>query len=184
MIKDFIPFGSALLGALTGGFITYNISSAKEKKEGYRKQLESSLELQKINFKLLGIFNELELILDVYVSSQVEIKGYDVITVTDKIQKCSDELAELYVVSLAHAIHMKIEEFEFVKKIHDATRNHYLDVTKRDDEAVINNSKIYSEKNIIALQAASKKIAILQGSIMGKETSYVESYIKKYNKHL
>ncbi|MBJ8039057.1 hypothetical protein JDS78_02095 [Bacillus cereus group sp. N17] len=176
VLKSLIPLGSALLG----GYITYRMNRAKEIKEVAKKQLESLFELQKINFKILGIFNELELKLSVYVSSPVVIEGYDGITVTDKIQKCSDELVELYVVSLAHAIHMKIDEFEFVKQAHDETRNYYLAVTERND----NNSKIYSEKNIMALQAASKKVEILQRSLIEKEKSYVESYMKKYNKNL
>ncbi|MCU5085403.1 hypothetical protein OCA23_18885 [Bacillus cereus] len=45
-LKDFFPFGSAILGAVTGGFITYKITKAKEKKENHQKRVECILELQ------------------------------------------------------------------------------------------------------------------------------------------
>ncbi|MEM5660012.1 hypothetical protein AAHB62_31930 [Bacillus cereus] len=35
-LKDLIPFGSALVGALTGGGITYSLSRVKEKKKPLR----------------------------------------------------------------------------------------------------------------------------------------------------
>ncbi|MED1407290.1 hypothetical protein P4U07_32090 [Bacillus mycoides] len=65
-LKDLIPFGSAFLGALTGGYITYSLSKAKEKKETAKKRLESLFELQRINFKLLSSFADLELKLKIY----------------------------------------------------------------------------------------------------------------------
>ncbi|HDR7847486.1 TPA: hypothetical protein QCY30_002160 [Bacillus toyonensis] len=54
-LKDFFPFGSAMLGAMTGGLITYNITKAKEKKEKHQKRVESIFELQA---KLSEMLNE------------------------------------------------------------------------------------------------------------------------------
>ncbi|MHC2834798.1 hypothetical protein [Bacillus sp. F9_6S_D1_P_5] len=51
-LKDLIPFGSALLGTLTGGYITYSISRAKEKKEKRLKGLESINELKLLIYEI------------------------------------------------------------------------------------------------------------------------------------
>lgn len=51
-LKDLIPFGSALLGTLTGGYITYSISKAKEKKEKRLKGLESINELKLLIYEI------------------------------------------------------------------------------------------------------------------------------------
>ncbi|HDR4695205.1 hypothetical protein [Bacillus cereus] len=183
-LKDLIPFGSTLLGAITGGVITYSLFTVKERKEGAKKQLESLFELQRVNYKLLSSFNELLGKLTMYNFLPNEEEEYSADEITNMIQKCSDNLAELNVVSLAHAVNMKKDIFEFVKQTHEDTRLLFLRVTEQN---IVNDSgrfKIYSGQNVAFLERASKRIEILQRDLMENEKQYVERYMKKYNKHL
>ncbi|PFM33596.1 hypothetical protein [Bacillus cereus] len=183
-LKDLIPFGSALLGAGIGGTITYKLFTVKEKKEGEKKQLESLFELQKINYKLLSSFNELLGNLSMYLFLPNEKEKFGADEITDMIQKCSDILAELNVVSLAHAVHMKNDVFELVKQTHEDTRLLYLKVTEGNTVKDIGDFKIYSQQNVVFLEKVIKRIAILQSDLMEKEKQYVERYMNKYNKNL
>ncbi|PRT19820.1 hypothetical protein [Bacillus wiedmannii] len=183
-LKDLIPFGSALLGACIGGTITYRLFTVKERKEGAKKQLESLFELQKINYKLLSSFNELLGNVSMYILLPNEQEKCSADEITDMIQKCSDNLAEMNVVSLAHAVHMKNDIFELVKQAHEDTRQYYLKVTEGNTVEGAGYFKIYSQQNVIYLEKAIKRIAILQSYLMEEEKQYVEQYMKKYNKYL
>ncbi len=183
-LKDLIPFGSALLGAGFGGTITYKLFTVKEKKEGAKKQLESLFELQKINYKLLSSFNELLGNLSMYIFLPNEQEKFSADEITDMIQKCSDNLAEMNVVSLAHAVHMKNGTFDLVKKAHEDTRLFFLKVTVGYTVEDVGYFKIYSQQNVTFLERASKRIERLQRDLMEKEKQYVERYMTKYNKHL
>ncbi|MED2186828.1 hypothetical protein [Bacillus wiedmannii] len=183
-LKDLIPFGSAFFGACIGGTITYKLFTVKEKKEGEKKQLESLFELQKINYKLLSSFNELLGNLSMYIFLPNEKETFSADEITNMIQKCSDNLAELNVVSLAHAVYMKNDIFELVKQAHEDTRLLFLKVTEGNTVKDVGYFKIYSQQNVNFLEKASKRIEILQRDLMGKETQYVERYMNKYNKNL
>ncbi|UTG85129.1 hypothetical protein [Bacillus paranthracis] len=183
-LKDLIPFGTALLGAGIGGSITYGLFTVKERKEGAKKQLESLFELQKINYKLLSSFNELLGNLSMYIFLPNEQEKFSADEITAMIQKCSDILAEMNVVSLAHAVHMKNDIFEAVKQTHEDTRQLYLKVTEGNTVEGTGYFKIYSQQNVIFLEKVIKRIAILQSDLMEKEKQYVERYMEKYNKHL
>ncbi|PEI32374.1 hypothetical protein CN644_23995 [Bacillus wiedmannii] len=183
-LKDLIPFGSALLGAGIGGTITYGLFTVKERKEGTKKQLESLFEIQKINYKLLSSFNELLGNVSMYIFLPNEQEKFSADEITDMIQKCSDNLAEMNVVSLAHAVHMKNDMFELVKQAHEDTRQLYLKVTEGNKVESVGYFKIYSQQNVIFLEKAIKRIAILQRELTEKEKQYVEQYMKKYNKYL
>ncbi|HDV8362670.1 TPA: hypothetical protein RKT18_005566 [Bacillus cereus] len=174
----------AIVSALLGWYTTTRIAKAKERKEDARKQLEALYELQKINYKLFGSFFELQHKLQIYVSSSVEKEGYSAIIVTDMIKKCSDELAELNVVSLSHAIHMKQSVFDLVRKTHEEARINYLSVTKGNRSTMDGVLKIYSEENVFSLEKVIGNIEILQRNLLEKEKKYVEQYMKKYNKNL
>ncbi|HDX9631846.1 TPA: hypothetical protein ROY30_005616 [Bacillus cereus] len=180
VLKSLVPFGSALLG----GYITYSMSRAKEKKEVAKKQLESVFELQKINFKLLGMFNELKISLHRHAFSDVQTEEYSGKIVADKIQKCLNEWIELNVASLAHAVNMEKGIFELVKKTHDEATVHFMPVTKAENVVIKGMTRIYSEKNISSLETVYDKIEHLQTALMEQEKVYVERYMKKYNKHL
>lgn len=56
-----IPFGSALLGAMVGGGITYATAKAKERKEERVKRLESLFEMQSNLLILIHKFNNIKL---------------------------------------------------------------------------------------------------------------------------
>ncbi|WP_367899817.1 hypothetical protein [Bacillus pseudomycoides] len=177
-LKDLIPFGSALVGALTGGYITYSLSRIKEKKETVKKQLESLFELQRINFKLLNSFTDSLMILDKYALLPTEKEDYDVDKVTRRILECSNELAELYVVSLSHAVHINQDIFKLVKKTHDNTRFLFVEIQKSNENVVNGIVRTYSHKNRNALNEAIDNIALLQDTLMQIEEKYVERYIK------
>lgn len=51
-LRDFIPFGSAMLGAVTGGFITYSMSRATQRKEKRLKGLQSISELKLLIYEI------------------------------------------------------------------------------------------------------------------------------------
>ncbi|WP_377865789.1 hypothetical protein [Bacillus sp. R86525] len=180
VFKSLVPFGSALLG----GYITYSMSRAKEKKEVAKKRLESVFELQKINFKLLGMFNELKTSLYIHAFSDVQTEEYSGKKVTEKVQKCLNELIESNVESLAHAVNMEKGVFELVKKAHDEANVQFKPVTKAENVVIKGMTRIYSEKNISSLDTVYDNIENLQTALMEQEKVYVERYMKKYNKHL
>ncbi|MGF9965963.1 hypothetical protein [Bacillus rhizoplanae] len=127
--KDFFPFGSAMLGALIGGFITYRLTKAKERKEAREKRLESLFELQRLNFKLLRSLTDLEIKLKIYISASPEIEDYNVKVVSNKIHECLDELADSHVVALGNAVHISREVFECINKKHDEIIKLFVPVT-------------------------------------------------------
>ncbi|NRQ69740.1 hypothetical protein HQK17_16350 [Bacillus cereus] len=180
LLKILIPLGSTLFG----GFITYSLWRVKERKEIAQKQLESLFELQKINFKLLDNFNDLETSLDIYVSSPSVVEPYNQSLVTEKIKQCSSELAEVYVVTLANAVHINSETFEYAKQMHEEARRLFVNVTKSNYTYVNGELRGYTTQNLNTLQKATMKIAQLQDFLMRKESLYVERYINKYNKKL
>lgn len=51
-LKDLLPFGSAMLSAVTGGFITYSMSRATQRKEKRLKGLESINELKLLIYEI------------------------------------------------------------------------------------------------------------------------------------
>lgn len=177
-LKDLIPFGSALVGALTGGCITYGLSRVKEKKETTKKQLESLFELQKINFKLLSSFTDSLMILDRYVLLPTKVEDYDGDKVTRRIVECSDELADLYVASLSHAVHINKDIFKLVKKAHDDTRFLFVEIQKSNINQAWGFVRTYSQENRDALNAAINIIAMLQDKLMQMEVEYVNRYIQ------
>ncbi|MED1060377.1 hypothetical protein [Bacillus mycoides] len=174
VLKSLIPLGSALLG----GYITYRMNRAKEKKEADKKQLESLFELQKINFKLLSSFTDCLMILDKYALLPTEKEDYDMDKVTRRILECSNELAELNVVSLSHAIHINKDIFKLVKETHVETRLLFPGIQKSNPNMVNGVVRTYSFENKNGLNSAIEKIALLQNTLMLMEEKYVERYIK------
>ncbi|MGN4944563.1 hypothetical protein [Bacillus cereus group sp. MYBK104-1] len=180
IMKILIPLGTAILG----GLITYCLSKIKENKEIAQKQLESLFELQKINFKLLDNFNELETSLDIYVSSPTVIEPHSQLIVTEKIKKCSSELAEAYVSTLVNAVHINGETFKQAKQVHEEVRLLFVSVTQSNYTNVNGELRGYTAQNLYALQAVTMKIAKLQEYLMEIESSYVDQYINTYNQKI
>ncbi|HHK5535006.1 TPA: hypothetical protein ACQUHH_003475 [Bacillus mobilis] len=178
VLKILIPLGSTIFG----GLITYRFNKVKEKKEIAQKQLESIFELQKINFKLLDSFNDLETSLDIYVSSPTVVEPYSQSIVREKIKKCSSELAEAYVLTLANAAHINSETFKHAKQVHEEVRTSFVSVTRSNYTKVNGELRGYTIQNLNALQAVTMKIAKLLDHIMKIEAPYVEKYINTYNK--
>ncbi|KAA0766382.1 hypothetical protein [Bacillus sp. SH5-2] len=177
-LKDFFPFGSAMLGAITGGCITYSLSRIKEKKEITKKQLESLFELQKINYKLLSSFTDCLMILDRYVLLPTKIEDYDGDKAARRIVECSNELADLYVASLSHAVHINKDIFKLVKQVHDDTRFLFVKIQKSNINEVRGIVKTYSHENRGALSTAISHITLLQNTLMQMEAEYVNRYIQ------
>lgn len=177
-LKDFFPFGSAMLGAVTGGCITYSLSRIKEKKEITKKQLESLFELQKINYKLLSSLTDSLMILDRYVLLPKKIEDYDGDKAARRIVECSNELDDLYVASLSHAVHINKDIFKLVKKVHDDTRFLFVEIKRSNIHETRGIVKIYSHENRSALSTAISYISRLQHTLMQMEAEYVNRYIQ------
>lgn len=177
-LKDLIPFGSAFLGAITGGSITYSLSRAKEKKEEIKKRFEAMYEIQSINYKIIGRFKSLEGILQTYILSPVVMEQS---TVTDKIQECLNEWAELYVLTLANAVYITEDIFQDTKQVHEDIRRLLLSVINPNITNINGQIRMYTDVNLVALQKATEKISILQDDLMEKEPHLVRHYMKKYN---
>ncbi|MFV8517136.1 hypothetical protein [Bacillus sp. SBS7] len=178
--KDFFPFGSAMLGACTGGFITFMLTRSKDRKERKEKRLNSLFELQQLNFKLIRSLTDLELKLSVYISAQQEIEGYNVETINETVQKCLDELADARVVSLGNAIHINGEVFKAVSVGQAEVMKLFVPVTVQNKFIDNGRLKVYSQDNLIAVQNTFKKIVYLQDMLMQQERKYVNQYINKY----
>ncbi|MFJ8453338.1 hypothetical protein [Bacillus paramycoides] len=178
--KDFFPFFSAIIGAITGGTITSVLTKSKEKKERREKRLNSLFELQRLYFKLIRSLIELELKLDVYISSPQEVEGYSVDVVNGAIHKCLDELADARVVSLGNAIHISDEVFNSVNVGMEEAMLLYVPVTVQKKHIHNGQLKFYSNDNLTAIQNTHKKIADLQRILMKQEKIYVSNYINKY----
>lgn len=178
-LKELLPFGTTLFGAITGGLITYRLSKLKEKKEAEEKRLESLFELQRIHFKLIRSFTDLQLHLEIYISVLEESEKNSVEVVTNKIIDCSDELMDSRVLSLGKAVHISEEVFEVINTKHDEIRFAFYEITVANENNVNGMKKVYSERNLTALKIAFNHIATLQEYLMKTEKKYSEMYIKR-----
>ncbi|XKK19196.1 hypothetical protein HFP67_23790 [Bacillus sp. CB102A.1] len=134
--------------------------------------------MQKINFKLLSSFTDSLMILDRYVLLPTKKEDYDEEKVTSRIVECSNELADLYVASLSHAVHINKDIFKLVKKAHDDTRFLFLKIQKSNISQARGFVRTYSQENRDALNTAIDKIAMLQDTLMQMQEEYVDRYIQ------
>lgn len=177
--KFLVPLVSAVLG----GLISYKLLRIKEKKEEATKRLESLYEIQNINYKMLGSFSDLEESLNIYVLSTEIVVPDSQLIVANKIKKCSDELAEFYVLTLANAVYLNEDVFNHAKKTHEDIRFLFLGVIKNNYTTVNGKLKVYTQKNQEFLRQATDKIALFQHALAEEiEPNLVKHYMEKYNK--
>lgn len=176
-LKDLIPFGSALFGAVTGGFITYKITRAKERKEFKIKRLESIFELQKISIEMLNSFSDLKIKLDLYMLHPEE-EAYKLDVIVNKMNKCMSELADSRVRFLGNALHVSKEVYDYVSEKYVKLMNLFMYVVTIN-RSMSNEIEIaYSKSNGEALDKVINEIGNLQRFLMDQEKKYVELYIK------
>ncbi len=92
--------------------------------------------------------------------------------------ECSNELADLYVASLSHAVHINKNIFRLVKKAHDDTRFLFVKIQKSNISQARGFVRTYSQENRDALNTAIDKIAMLQDTLMQMQGEYVDRYIQ------
>lgn len=178
--KDFFPFFSAILGAITGGTITFMLTKSKEKKERREKRLNSLFELQRLYFKLIRSLLDLELKVSVYISTPQEVEGYSIDAINSMVPNCLDELADVRVASLGNAIHVSEEMFKLVNDGMEEAMLLFVPVTVQKNYIHNGQLKFLSNDNLIAIQNTHKKIAELQMVLMKQEKIYVSNYFNKY----
>ncbi|MGY2613187.1 hypothetical protein [Bacillus pretiosus] len=185
-LKDFIPFGSAMFGAITGGIITYKIAKAKENKEALQKKVESILEL---DARLRHIQNELIGFKDKVLKLREKI---NFIQTSDR-EKFYKEFEKYF---YEHIIEKR--EILFLLAIHINekmfinTRVIYNDIlfvfgTSRKGEFrgdVVKDFEQYLELVIDTMGKVKLKIDKLMVNLRANELKYTNLYLKKYIKDI
>ncbi|SCN41646.1 hypothetical protein [Bacillus wiedmannii] len=181
-LKDLIPFGSALLGTLTGGYITYSISKAKEKKEKRLKGLESISELKLLIYEMSNDAIDLqgkleaELNRDELFGSDENLKAIVIKTREFFNNLLTGKWTDFYI----KAVHIN-------KEVYLETRSKYrklLDLQGELMRAGIsikkNGVKLYLKEVIDIVNSSFELLSELVSFLEKKEGKLIEEYMIKY----
>ncbi|MGE1126323.1 hypothetical protein [Bacillus wiedmannii] len=181
-LKDLIPFGSALLGTLTGGYITYSISKAKEKKEKRLKGLESISELKLLIYEMSNDAIDLqgkleaELNRDELFGSDENLKAIVIKTREFFNNLLTGKWTDFYI----KAVHIN-------KEVYLETRSKYIKLLDLQGELMRagisikkNGVKLYLKEVIDIVNSSFELLSELGSFLEKKEGKLIEEYMIKY----
>ncbi|MFE9078397.1 hypothetical protein [Bacillus mobilis] len=184
--------GSALLGAMVGGGITYAIAKAKERKEEREKRLESLFEIQSAMLILIHKFNKTEAKVEKnhYLNNgeiEVEIpfekssfeKLVDIVPIENLINELKEELINFRPTLLGNTVHMgeKVyleiyEQFETIWKMY----NHFANQAGQDASKL---GPYYKKETLNNIVKVNERMRIMYINLEHYEKKYVSHYTKK-----
>ncbi|MDY0944294.1 hypothetical protein [Priestia megaterium] len=173
-LKPFIPFGSSILGAIVGGFITYNVF---EKKKIREKRLESLFELialtQKTSVKANNICSDFKKHL-----YKEEIDD-ELRTVQKKfVDFMSNDIYEIDLEMPSLAIHINTEVLNQVINCLEEIKKRSKKI--ESDPKYNNDFKSYIEGRIAFLTNLEKKLDKTSYFLRDQASKYSQKYMSKY----
>ncbi|EJS59062.1 hypothetical protein ICE_01617 [Bacillus cereus BAG1X1-2] len=185
-LKDLIPFGSAMIGAVTGGIITYKMNKIKDKKERLQKRAESILELQ-------AKLSEMQI-------ETIDLK-MEVLIIQDKVNTTQDTNREHFFrnlkkyfheqitgrreILLSLAIHIDKTVFIEVAKTYNMIFEIFGKTNKGNFQGdILKDFEKYLELVTNTLDEIKIKINKLMIYLRKKEWEYTQYFLKKYLKDI
>ncbi|MGD2273233.1 hypothetical protein [Bacillus wiedmannii] len=184
-LKDFIPFGSAMLGAVTGGLITYTMSKSTQRKEKRLKGLESINELKlliyDINLSLYKMKREIE----------KEYKENGISGSEGKLFEHLKKIPDFYnrmligewAVVYTKAVHINTSVYsathDTYNKINFLYNKKGLDIS---NGAFEKGPEWFVQKYLEVLKNSEKLLDNLTGFLEEKEQELIQEYMNKYIK--
>ncbi len=183
-LAPLIPVGSAFLGALTGGTITYGISRSTKKKESKLKSVESISELKRLIYIIYNSACKVQSMIE------AEEKKGDLTLIYNKLGEFIEEVEGFFNKFLSgewsdfyiKAVHVSNEVF--IKTIQT-----YFELSGNKGKTEQNKSKIHEEGMQWFLEETKamidKSVESLEGLMKfleDQESKLINEYMKKYIK--
>ncbi|MFV8517133.1 hypothetical protein [Bacillus sp. SBS7] len=184
-MKDLIPFGSAMVGAVTGGLITYSMFKSTQRKEKRLKGLESICELKllvyDINFSLYKMKRAIE---KEYEENGISGSEGNLLEHLNKIPDFYNRmLIGEWAVVYTKAVHINTSVYSATRdtytKIHVLYNKKGLDISNGMHEK---GPEWFVQKYLEVLQNSEEILDNLTGFLEGKEQELIQEYMNKYIK--
>ncbi|PHC09919.1 hypothetical protein COE99_09415 [Bacillus toyonensis] len=176
-LKDFIPFGSAMFGALIGGSFTYRISKRTEKREMRKKRLEALFKLESIMVQLIKQSDDMKnriITRDEATENLIEAKkeldeycGVYSKNIIDFQTECRSLAINISPIMFNHVI----STFETISKRY----TFILNIRKKSE-----NTNLYHKDNIEDMEVIIQELCNLNKFILEESHEYADYYLKTY----
>ncbi|MCU4824871.1 hypothetical protein OCA00_25060 [Bacillus cereus] len=181
-LKDFIPFGSAMLGAVTGGLITYSMSKATKRKEKKLKALESINEVKLLVYDMVMSIGELKQSLDdEYKESGISDSGENLEEYILKIGNFYGKmLVGEWAIAYTKAIHINAEVYS--ETFNTYTQFYYLngEVEKSFEKFDEEKFELFVQESLGILQTSYDLLNDLANFLGAKEQELIHEFMNKY----
>lgn len=183
-LKDFIPFGSAMLGAVTGGLITFTLSKATQRKEKRLKGLESINELKLLVYDIAMSLNEVTLGLN------KEYKKNGIINHGENIEEHSKKVQEFFTSVLVgkwanfytKSVHINTIVYTETNKTYNELYQSYKEIVDNAEKVSEKGLEWYVQELQKSLESSDKLIENLSDFLEEKEKVLIKEYMDKYIK--
>ncbi|MGG2091933.1 hypothetical protein AB1283_04270 [Bacillus sp. S13(2024)] len=178
-LKNFIPFGSAIVGALTGGFVTYRVSKATERRLLREKRLESIFELETTLLKLVDPLKDIQI--DILVCRRMEenAKSEQISEIVGKMKSYLGELYKLRPKCYSYAVHISPEVLRELKKIYSSIIEQIVD---RLNNCNVQSSDWMTNEYIKKIEQIAYVLHSFIKFLNTQQEIYVNKYMTKLSK--
>ncbi|MEC0900966.1 MULTISPECIES: hypothetical protein [Bacillus] len=181
-LRDFIPFGSAMLGAVTGGFITYSMSRATQRKEKRLKGLQSISELKLLIYEISNDAIDLqgkleaELKRDELFGSDENLKAIVIKTKEFFNNLLTGKWTDFYI----KAVHISKEVFLETRTKYKKLLDLQGELMRAGIKIKKNGVKLYLKEVIDIVNSSFELLSELGAFLEKKEGNLIEEYMNKY----
>lgn len=183
-LAPLIPVGSAFLGALTGGTITYGISRSTKNKESKLKSVESISELKRLIYIIYNSACKVQCMIE------AEREKGDLILIYNKLGEFIEEVEGFFNKFLSgewsdfyiKAVHISNEVFT-------KTKQTYFELSSYKGKTEQNESKIreegiewFLEETKAMIDKSVESLEGLMEFLEDQESKLINEYMKKYIK--
>lgn len=176
-LKDFIPFGSAMFGAMIGGSFTYRISKRTEKREMRKKRLEAIFELESIMIQLIKQSDDMKnriILCDEATENVIEAKK----ELDEYCGVYSKNIIDFQSKCRSLAIYISPIVFNQVTSTFETISERYtfiLNIRKKSE-----NTNLYHKDNIDDMEIIIQELCNLNKFILKISREYSEYFLKTY----
>ncbi|WP_002150858.1 hypothetical protein [Bacillus cereus] len=189
--RDLIPFGSAMLGAMVGGGITYTTAKFKDNKEARIKRLEALFELETtllslihkladLEFEVAGYhaFNTIEV---TYIDESKEHleKKAEMFRIGKLIKELKRELSNSRPILLANAVHVSREVYLMVHEKYEEIAELYVTFHEKVSNDELGMKPYYKKDTVDILKNIYEKTIFLYISLLDLEAEHAPNYSKQ-----
>lgn len=183
-ITDFFPFGSAVVGAVTGGSITYAISRSNQRKDDLKRKIELTSELKVLIYDITSDAIELE------GNIENQFKGGELLDSDDNLMKIAHGVKNFFDnLLIGKWTDFYVKAVYITEEVFLKTQSIHKQLVKLQNDLMIIGSQIHTKgvkwyiegvKSIIHSSfVLLNELSIFLGK---KEEELIQKYIQKYIK--